>query len=139
VLRADGASVATTRATTRSPRPGRAEPWIPLRPCSSTDAGNTCGARRGCCWKANTNASRSVRSRSRSASAPSRPTFKPAAGPARSGSGAWAADTSAPTPPTCELRDYLDTLLRDREDPGRHRTDDWARARACPRTPKSRG
>jgi hypothetical protein len=62
---------------------------------------------------------------------PSRPTFKPAAGPARFGSGAWAAGTSAPTLLPAGAAGHLDTLLRDRE---RIRAatelDDWARAEA---------
>jgi integrase len=44
---------------------------------------------------------RSVRSPSPTGPAPSRPTFKPEAAPARSGSAAPAATTSAPTSPTC--------------------------------------
>jgi hypothetical protein len=45
---------------------------ILLRPCSSTGAANTCGASRGHCRNANTSVWPSIRSRSRSGSAPNR-------------------------------------------------------------------
>ena len=102
------------------------ERWIPLAGrASSTDAGTTCGARHGVLLDKRTpNASLSVRSRSRSASAPSPSNVQASGGacPFRFrclGCGHFRSDPSY----LPELRDYLDTLLRDRErDPGRNRT-----------------
>ena len=68
---------------------------------ASTGTATGSGATPTPCWTPSTPATPSATSPSPTAAAPNRPTSKPAAGPAPSGSAARAATTSAPTSHTC--------------------------------------
>ncbi|MFE3732109.1 hypothetical protein [Nocardia sp. NPDC059154] len=87
------------RSTTESPRNGLARPSTESARSNSTGTATGSGVRPRPCSTTNAHACRSARSPFPTASAPNRPTFKPAGTTARSGSDASAAAISAPTPP----------------------------------------
>ena len=105
------------------------------RAAASTGTATGSGATPTPCWNPSTPATPSARSPSPTAPAPNRPTCKPAAAPARSGSAASGCDhfrTNVAYLP--DLQAYLDDLLRTRERLAAtiDGVDDWARADATP-------